>query len=775
MSKDVGIGSLAAMRQALARMLRGSAGTSHNGLRDVWGTLGYPQSVSITQFWTMYLRGGVAARIVRSHPSATWREQPLIRDEAGSTDEDPEDEEFSSFVESVNTLLREMKILSVIERADRLSRIGRFGVLLMGFADGRTLSDPLEPGQHKLMYLQPYGEPQVSVLRLDDDPRSDRYGMPLMYQISPSSSAAVGGMASSSAHLPAFQVHHSRVIHIAEHLDSDNVYGQPVLQSVFNHLLDLEKVLGSSAETFWLNARGGLAMSVDPDAELTPEARSALREQADEYENQLRRILMMQGVSTTTLTTNVADPSPNTERLLDVIAGTTGIPKRILIGSERGELASSQDENNWGQRIDERQQLWATPWVLRPFIQLMIDTGNVVEPQGEWWIEWPVSTSLTPERQAEIGVKISQSLAAYANSPMAQIIVPHSEFRHEVLGLDASTSYDEGTPTLPPFVEDEEALAEFERIMGRAPSAGELTTDPAATAQTTEAAPPPASPEEETPADQAMNGAQIASLRTIVESVGMGVLPVETAVRLILVGFPTVSEEMARAILAPMEGLDLGPEDAVQDKDPLSQPPAEPSDEGENPDEDEDDPAPRANLLSQGQERMLQLVGAAQARALRANAAPRSLYVSRAVLNGEEILAHYRDQGMVHLMPADQLHVTVLYSRQPVDWATMPPMYGTASESPELTVPSSGQRVHDSFGGAQVLRFRDHVIEWRHEDLVMFGASHDFPEYSPHVTLSYAEDNPDIESVLPWTGPIVLGPEQWEEIDEDWRESITEE
>lgn len=739
-SKNTGMGSLVAMRSALARMFRGGAGSSHNGARDVWATLGYPLSVSIDQMWTMYLRGGVASRIVGAHPAATWREMPLVRDERGSSDEDPASEEFSPFVESVNRFIRDFKILSVLGRADRLSGIGQFGVVIMGFADGKTLSEPLEAGKASLMYLQPYGEPQVKVTLFDQDTKSERYGLPVLYQISQISQSSVGGMAAGGSLLPSQTVHWTRVLHLAENLDSDNVFGRPVLQPVYNHLLDLEKVLGSSAETFWLNARGGLSLSVDADAELTKEGREALREQADEYEHQLRRVLMMQGVTAQALTTNVADPEPNVSSLLDVISGASGIPKRILIGSERGELSSSQDENNWGQRIDERQALWATPMVMVPLIQKMIDTGNIEKPQGDWWVEWPSSTTLSPERQAEIAVKRAAALSTYANSPMAQIVVPHSEFRHEFLGLDSATSFDEGVNNLPDYDEDDpEAIAEFERLR---------RTDQ-------ERASSPALPESgtDTPADLAMNGAQIASLRTIVESVGLGTLPVETAIKLILVGFPSVSEEMARAILSPMEDLEVpavaGEGDTVAEV--------------------------TVNRLQRGLARALALVEGSAARALRVNATPRSLYVSRPVLNAAEVRAHYRAQGFELMVPEDDMHVTLAYTKSGVDWLALPPM-SDILVAEGITVPEGGARLHEQFGKAAVLCFSEWHLMGRHAELCAAGVPWQHESYNPHITLSYDESgvNPDLSGLEPWTGRIVLGPEVWLEAQSGWGGSLEE-
>ena len=49
----------------------------------------------------------------------------------------------------------------------------------------------------------------------------------------------------------------------------------------------------------------------------------------------------------------------------------------------------------------------------------------------------------------------------------------------------------------------------------------------------------------------ALNGAQIASMQQIAQSVSDGLLPAETAVQLIMVSFPTVDEATARSIIGP--------------------------------------------------------------------------------------------------------------------------------------------------------------------------------------------------------------------------------
>lgn len=155
------------------------------------------------------------------------------------------------------------------------------------------------------------------------------------------------------------------------------------------------------------------------------------------------------------------------------------------------------------------------------------------------------------------------------------------------------------------------------------------------------------------------------------------------------------------------------------------------------------------------------------------DAAPRSLYVSRKVLNAVEILAHYEAQGVGGLVDADDMHVTITYSRTPVDWMKMGEAWGGEAEG-TLIINAGGARLMELFGAARdtaVLAFVSSNLSWRHEEMVRNGASWDWPEYQPHASISYAFEG-DIEALEPWRGEIKLGPEVFEEINEDWKSKV---
>lgn len=155
-----------------------------------------------------------------------------------------------------------------------------------------------------------------------------------------------------------------------------------------------------------------------------------------------------------------------------------------------------------------------------------------------------------------------------------------------------------------------------------------------------------------------------------------------------------------------------------------------------------------------------------QASATLADAAPRTLYVSRKVLNAQDIIDHYERQGFNSTIPAEEMHVTIVYSRDPVDWMKV----GSSWDS-TIEVPMGGPRLMEQFdGGAKVLLFYCQEVQWRHEWATEIAeASWDYDEYQPHITISYSEDNPSVEDVEPYQGEIVLGPEIFEEITPAWK------
>lgn len=153
------------------------------------------------------------------------------------------------------------------------------------------------------------------------------------------------------------------------------------------------------------------------------------------------------------------------------------------------------------------------------------------------------------------------------------------------------------------------------------------------------------------------------------------------------------------------------------------------------------------------------------------DARPRTLYVRRDVMNAEAIAAHFAAQGLADLQ-TDEFHVTIAYSKTPVDWMRMGEDYPSGSdEDGNLCVKPGGVRLVERLGeSAVVMMFTSSALSWRHQQMREAGATWQWDDFQPHVTLSWNVPRDfALDMVEPWRGEIELGPEIFEEINEDWR------
>jgi len=88
-------------------------------------------------------------------------------------------------------------------------------------------------------------------------------------------------------------------------------------------------------------------------------------------------------------------------------------------------------------------------------------------------------------------------------------------------------------------------------------------------------------------------------------------------------------------------------------------------------------------------------------------------------------------------------HVTVLYSRAPLQVSANPAEHLTTTLRFEAFNPSAGNQET-----AIVVELVAPTISARHDALIRAGGTHDFPEYRPHMTLFYG-DAPDLSQLSP--------------------------
>lgn len=405
-----------ASRSLLARMF--GQHTGFDDTRNYYEVLGYTDAITIEKYQQRYHRQDIAGRIVDLPPRDSWKRPPQVS-ENGNT-ETP----FGKAWQDLATLER-LRVWAKLQRADRLSGIGRFGVLLLGYKDGGKLEQAIQKRMttlDDLLYLRPFAEDRVSILTFDEDTQSMRYGLPKIYELELRSDDE-----------ESTKVHWSRVVHIAEGKESDEVYGRPRLELVFNRLDDLMKLVGGSAEATWLGMRPGTLLSRKEDYR-NPMSDTAIQEEVEDYANDPLRIMYLQGVEAQQLgpseVVNISDPF---EVILSLISAASGIPQRVLVGSAQGEVAAAEwDQKQWAGEVAGRQKNHVEPEILRPFIDRQIEVGILPAPAlgkyhvgevdrfGKW--RWPSILEQTDIERAETSERQAQAVAMLSDRSKAYIL-----------------------------------------------------------------------------------------------------------------------------------------------------------------------------------------------------------------------------------------------------------------------------------------------------------------------------------------------------------------
>lgn len=443
-------------RAVLAARLGFQYGTD----RNIYEALGYKTQLSFDDYFGRYTRQEIAKAIIDRPVKATWQ-GPL---ELVESDE----AEITEFESAWKELDRTIGMKTLLSRADRLTGIGRYGVLLLGLSDVKNqegFSRPIaKTSSLQLVYAKPFSEQTAKIDSFEDNPSNERYGKPLLYAIT------VTDEASKKNQL--VKVHYSRVIHITDDNLESEVYGIPRLEAVYNRLMDLEKIVGGDAEMFWRGARPGFHGMVDKDYTMTQEVKDDLRDQLDEYEHNLRRFLINEGVDIEAMTQQISDPTPHVSVQMQMIAAVTGIPQRVLSGSERGELASTQDTTEWLSYVQARREDHAEPRIVRPTVDRLIELGILPTPEEDYTVAWQDLFSVSEKARVEIGKGRANALREYTYSPMSEMILPPDLFLEICLGLTTEQI------TLAKAMRDKQMNEESDELMKLIKETAELDATP---------------------------------------------------------------------------------------------------------------------------------------------------------------------------------------------------------------------------------------------------------------------------------------------------------
>lgn len=354
-------------------------------------------------------------------------------------------------------------------RADVQSRIGRYGILVLGVDDGLPLSAPArgveevgslpagkdvappddgvvgrtpygfsvnaaETRGRRLRYLKSFPERYCPVSTYEMNFRSPRFGMPVTYLVTfnvgesryGGGGADLGGTTGVSV---TKAVHWTRVVHVCDvtcNYGSSDVYGGEAMRTVLNNILGVQKIVCAGPEMFWkaaflttwLVAQQGWEGNVLDEA-----VQGKIKDLVERMDNGLQRTATVQGLDPKTTAPGVTDPNPHVDAQIKQISLRLNIPKRILEGSERGELSSSQDEREWKNQVRARQRNYTTPRLIVPFVDRLILLGVLPEPSG-YSVDWPDVSTATDAEKAQVLLQRTQAYASYVAQGVENVVPP---------------------------------------------------------------------------------------------------------------------------------------------------------------------------------------------------------------------------------------------------------------------------------------------------------------------------------------------------------------
>lgn len=381
----------------------------HNHFRD----FGFPEEVGFAELFRAYTRNGIARAAVDKTVGKTWEDAPWLLEQArdGSNRAVAE----TSVERDIRQRFADLRVWQALAEGDRRSLVGAYAGVILRLADSKAFNEPVERvpgGLDGLVEVIPAWEGQLSVAEWDLDERSPGYGHPKMFQFSEA------GVAGASRQARAFLVHPDRVIVWSR---DGTVHGRSFLEPGFNDLLTLEKIVGAGGEGFWKNAKSAPVLEVDATAKIEDMARAMgvpadevpdrMGAQVEGWQKGFDQLLMIQGMQAKTLGITLPSPEHFFAVALQSFAASIQMPMKILVGSQTGERASTEDAEEWAKVVMARRVNETIPNIML-LVNRLERVG--ILPERDWHLDW---SDLT---ESSMGEKVDRAATmADVNTKMA--------------------------------------------------------------------------------------------------------------------------------------------------------------------------------------------------------------------------------------------------------------------------------------------------------------------------------------------------------------------
>lgn len=377
----------------------------------LYSDFGWPESIQFANYYQMYQRNGLAYAAIIRPIETCWQEYPELLEKEETHDKTTLEKQIAEKFDEIN-------FWSALAKADEYSRIGEYAGVIFRFADNKRLDEPVDSkslGLDALVEVIPAMQGQLRAELFTDTSDTLNYGKVKSWWYNEAGiTDGAENIRTGSA-----TIHHDRI-----HVWSMNgsIYGKPVLEACFNDLLTLQKISGSGGEGFWKNAKANPIIQFGKDASMTKIAQalgavngsgqvdpSLIADKLDEvigdWQTGLDNTFALQDGEAKFNSIRMDDPEPHRMGALQSLAASISCPLKILIGSQSGERASTEDAKEWAKTCNSRNTKMVKPNIRRIIRRLV---GFGVLPKMDWYLLWSDLTESSTTEKLDAAAKMAE-------------------------------------------------------------------------------------------------------------------------------------------------------------------------------------------------------------------------------------------------------------------------------------------------------------------------------------------------------------------------------
>lgn len=432
---------------------------------DHYKDFGWPEPGMITfnDCYEMYCRNGIGTAVVDKTIAKTWETHPFLLEKPRDGSAAGKRSKETPLESAIRQHLSSIRGWQSLMDADRRSEVGRYAGAILRIGDDQDWDKPVgrvRGGIKALAEIIPAWEGQLAVSQWDTNERTPdgkpnpNYGKPAMFQFN---EQAIGEVVNGAGRC--LMIHPDRVVVWSA---NGTVHNRLGLESVFNALINGAKISGAGGEGFYKNARNNPVVSAQKDARLDLMAKAygmtleqlndAMSDQVAKWTRGFDYGLFLQGMDAKALSVTLPSPEHFYNITLQEVSAAKRIPLKILVGSQSGERASTEDSNEWGQTNNGRRMNETVPNIMS-LVNRFVRFGML--PARDWSVFWTDLTEASMSekidrvgKMAEANAKLQAAGEFYFTPEEVRAVVDLEPLSEEESKVDTTDTEDEADATL---------------------------------------------------------------------------------------------------------------------------------------------------------------------------------------------------------------------------------------------------------------------------------------------------------------------------------------